>query len=425
MKKFMILLALLPLIFFSAITVKADATWEKNFSDDFENYAAGKVETQTDFTDVWTNDLWSGTNPKATDINDVATIKSEDGNRFLNIDYDSSFFYMAPKTIRAMEFEIEFDFRSHDLDNAWVGVNMRKEFRDTRYNGSTGMMFYFKTQYVKDVDDNVIGESIAVQALRGGSLSTTDLNDQFIGNTVVQYLYPTEGEIDSAKQIMDNWYNVRIVVSNTENAKEALYEVYIDDTYMASITYSRSSLNIYGYFSLNACTGNFDVDNFSIQSNDTVAPSPKVYVNKLIDASGQLGEEITLPGGEDGDLLLVGDDDDVVEIQIIDPEQTSYTLDAGVFKFTPDKAGVYTVKYIVNSELGGQGSEEYYISIQEEQTTDTQTTQPITTEPTVTTAPDTTETGGNGGFPTGIVLGIVGGVIVIAAGVLVVLKFKK
>ncbi|XFA98610.1 hypothetical protein ACAG96_07015 [Candidatus Izemoplasma sp. B36] len=425
MKKIFILITLLPIVFFSTFTVKADSAWEQSFTDDFESYTVGKAESQTALTDVWTNDGWNESNDNASDVFDIATIKEEGGNKYLNMDYDSSFFYMAPTTMRAKEFAVEFDFRSHDLTDSWVGVVMRKEFRDTRYNGGTGMMFYFRTKYLTDNEENIIGESLVILVLRGGSLSTTDLNDQLVGQTVIEYIYPTEGEIDPAQQILNNWYTAKIVVSDTENAKEALYEVYINDVFMSSLTYSRSSLDIYGYFSLNSCVGDFDVDNFSIQSNDTVAPPPKVYVNKLIDSSGTVGEEILLPGGEEGDLLLIGDDDDIVEIEIIDPEQNSITLASGVFSFTPDMEGIYTVRYVVRSTVAGEGYEEFYISIQADSTTTTTTTttEIVTTETLTTTGQVDNPTQSD--FPTGLVLIIVGGLALVSGAVFVIIKFKK
>jgi hypothetical protein len=380
MKK-MILGLLIAMVFaFGHMTTYAE---EENagltFQDDFENYDLGKVETQQSFTDHWTNDGWSGANEDPVDINDVATIQSEDGNKFVNFNYNSSFFYMSPHDFRAKTFEVEFDTRSHDLTDAWVGVNMRKEYRDIRYNGGTGLMFYFRTIFIKDEEQNVIGESLTIQALRGGSLSTTDLDDLIVGNKTIEYIYPEAGEIDPEQRIASRWFNIRIVVTETENDKEAQYDVYIDDELRATLTYARSSLDVYGYVSLHACTGDIDVDNFNLVSNDEVAPPPIIRVNRLIDSLGTVGESFEFPGAEENDLDLIDDADGVVEISVLQPNSDVLEIDEGVYQFTPTMEGIHTLVYKAENSDGAEATAEFLINVSA--STPDDTTDPVVTIP--------------------------------------------
>ncbi len=402
MKKFKHLLFLIAFvaIFFTISSHQAFASeddWEKTFFDDFSAYSIGKAEDSQDFKDVWTNDLWSGTNPTAQDINDVATIKQEGANKYLNLNYDGSFFYISPHNFRAKEFEVSFKMRSHDLTSAWVGVVVRKAYRDARFNGTTNMMLYFRTIYIEDESNNVVGEMIQVQAQRGGSLSTTDLTSEIVdasGNTgseavlSVTYMYPEQGDIDTAQQIKDNWYDIKVVVSDTGERNEASYEMYINDSLIGTLTHARSSLDTYGFISLTACTSDIDVDDFSITSNDTVSPPPIVRVNKLVGQTGTVNETISLPGSEDGDIELIGDADNKVEIVIGKPDGTDETLAEGVYEFTPTEEGIYTVTYLAKNASNGEGTVEFMISVQGDESTTTTTTED--TNDITTTENDTT-----------------------------------
>lgn len=370
MKKLVFTVIALLLFSVNLIVISADDSdgWEKSFIDDFELYSDGKVEEQSDFTDNWTNAFWSGSIDNGIDIDDVATIKTEGDNKYLNMDYTGSFFYMSPTNLRAKNFEVEFDTRSHDLTDAWVGISMRKAYRDVRYNGGTGMMLYFRTKYIENVDGDIIGESLAIQALRGGSLSTTDLNDELVGDQVIEYIYPTDGPIDANEQIKDNWFAIKIVVSETENDNEATYEVYIDDVLKTTLTYSRASLDIYGYISLHGCTGDLDVDNFKITVLDEIAPPPIVRINRLVDSLGSVGELFEFPGDEEGDIELIDDADDLIVVEIMQPNSEVLTLDAGVFSFTPTLAGVHTIRYVAVNAAGDQGVQEFLVNVQAAET---------------------------------------------------------
>lgn len=430
MKKiFSIILVLLFTLTLSVSVRAEEATWNKTFFDDFESYGTGKVETQTAFTDVWTNDGWSGVNPDPVDINDVATIKSEGGNQYLNINYESSFFYMSPHSYRAKNFEVEFDTRSHDLTDAWIGVNMRKEYRDIRYNGGTSLMLYFRSIYIYDEAEQIVGEALIIQALRGGSLSTTDLDGLLVGENKIEYIYPEDGPIDPEQQIKSNWFNIRIVVSETENDNESLYEVYINDEHKTSLTYARASLNTYGYIGLHGCTGDLDVDNFSIASNDEVAPPPIVRVNRLIDSAGNLGVPFEFPGAEEGDLDVVDDADGVVVVQVLQPNNEVLTIDEGTYSFTPTLPGIHTLSYIVENGDGSTSTADFLINVGEaEDPDDEPDDEPIDDpddepidEPDDESNDDVEENTGSTGLIVAIISGVV---IVIGAGVFFIIKRK-
>lgn len=419
MKKIVLSLVLFVLLSATGLSLRA-ATWEKTFVDNFDSYTVGKVEQQPAILERWTNDGWSGVNPNPTDINDVATIKSDGSNKFLNMTYNSSFFYMAPKNFRANEFEVEFDFRSNDLTDAWIGINMRKEYRDIRYNGGTGMMIYFRSKYVKNLEGTVIGESIVIHALRGGSLSTTDLDSLLVGNRVIEYLYPEGEAIDPTKQIKGNWFNIKIKVSNTMVNNESLYEVIINDTPMATLTYARASLNIAGYFGLHACTGNLDFDNLVIQSLDEVAPPPIVRVNKLVETTGKVGVAFNFPGSDSDDLELIDDADNKVLIQVVQPNSEILTIAEGTFSFTPTIAGIHTLKYIVENADGTKATSEYLVNIQAADPVDPEDPEDPE-EPIEPELPDEPE---NSNMLV-IVLSSVGGVIVVGLGVFFLVIKKR
>lgn len=421
MKKIVLSIVLFVLLSATGISLKAEtATWEKTFIDNFDGYTAGKVEQQPAILERWTNDGWSGTNDNPTDINDVATIKADGANKFLNMKYNSSFFYMAPTNFRANEFEVEFDFRSHDLTDGWIGINMRKEYRDIRYNGGTGMMIYFRTKYLTNLEGTIIGESLVIHALRGGSLSTTDLDSLLVGNRVIEYVYPTGEAIDQARQIKGNWFNVKINVSNTANNNEALYEVIINDTPMASLTYARASLNVAGYFGLHACTGDFDLDDFSIQSLDEVAPPPIIRVNKLVETTGKVGVAFAFPGSDSEDLEVIDDADNKVVIQVVQPNSEVLTIAEGTFAFTPTLAGIHTLKYVVENADGTEATAEFLVNIQAADPVDPEEPE----EPEEPVEPETPEEPKNNNTLV-IVLSSVGGLVVIGLGVFFLVIKKR
>lgn len=374
MRKF--LMVILPLSFLMLVSfnqVQA-AGWEKEFFDDFENYPVGKVEDSDDFTARWTNDAWSGSNDKSVDINDVATIKDENGNKYLNINYTGSFFYMSPHNLRAKEFEVEFKTRSHDLTDAWLGVNTRREYRDTRFNGGTGLMIYFRSKYITDDKSNIIGESFAMQALRGGSLSTTDLTDDIVGSKVIEYLYPTDGTaIDPTKQIKGNWFNIKLRITETEKLNEVKVEAFVNDVLLGTLFHTRASLNRYGFISLNGCTGDIDVDDFKISVLDTVSPPPIVRVNKLIEQVTTINTELNLPGAKEGDVELIGAKDNKFQIIITTPKDEKIVLDDNVFTFTPTVAGVHNIKYTAINSDGVESYEEFLVNVKEEEAKDPET----------------------------------------------------
>ncbi len=362
MKKTLLTFIFMIVILFTS-TVETKATWQKTFTDDFQSYELGKAEDQQAVKDVWTNDGWSGENLNPTDINNVATIKQEGTNKYLNLKYQGSFFYMSPKNFRAKEFDFSFKMRSNSFEDAWVGINMRKEYRDIRYNGGTGLMIYFRSVYTVDKNDQIVGEAITVEALRGGSLSTTDLTGLMEGEKAVRYNYP-EGEAPNPnEQLKGRWLDIKITVRDTTNKNEALYEVFIDDVKYASLIYARSSLNVSGYFGLHACMSDVDIDDVHIVSYDAVSPPPIVRVNKLVTEVGKVGEVMEFPGGEEGDLELIDDADGIVVLQIKQPNEEIITLEQGVFEFTPTMEGIHILSYIVENSENTKSQKDFLINV--------------------------------------------------------------
>lgn len=415
-------------IFVIAPTYAQETEWEKEFIEDFDAYEVGKIEDSEAFKSKWTNDLWSGTNPSAVDINDVGQIKEETDNKFLNLNYEGDFFYIAPHNFRAKELEISMDVRVPEFDgNSWIGINTKKAYRDTRYNGGTGILVIFKHHIEYDESDNIVGESIVADFFRGGSLSLTDLNDDVEGDRKLTYNYPETGPVEE-NRLVGKWNNYKITIENTDVENEISVVASINGTVIGTLIHRRSSLNIFGYTSLNSTLGNFDVDNFKIESFDEVAPPPIIRLLDQIPMEGKVGEVFNLP--PEDRYELIDDEDGKVEIVITPPTGEDIALELDTYAFTPEEAGVYIIRFIATSANGSSSYEEHSIVVTANETdpdeTDPDETDPDETDPDETnpgdTDPEDTDDSGNNTLV--IVLSIVGGLVIIG-GVVAVIFIRK
>ncbi len=405
-KRITITFVLLMVLMLGTVTVHAQEDW-RLFEEDFESYDLGAPEEQEAFTDTWTNHSWSGSGDADPNVDGVLDIREENSNQYLNFEHNDSFFYMGPHDIRSKDFEISFDFRANDLTDAWIGWNVRKEFRDARFNGTTGMLIYLRTVHTHDTDENITGEQVVVNFLRGGLMSETDLNDEATGDRAYVYEYPTEGPVEEDR-IKGNWLNARIVVSDTENEGEAEYKVYINDQLQGTLVHSRNALDIYGFMSLNASTGNYDIDNIRIELNDEEPAPPLVRISTSVPQTADVGEEIELPSFDEGDIELIGAAEEDFYIEIETPDENTIQLDPGVFTYTPASTGIYTIRFMAENDTGQIGESSHLINVSEsDDPGDETTTTEDVTDPNDDNEPN--EDANN----TGLIIGIVAGVIVV------------
>lgn len=360
MKKIILfpIVLLFTLLVINTKTYAEEVIWEKDFFDDFESYQTGKIENNNSFKENWTNHYFSGSDNNSNDIIDVGTIKQEADNKFLNLNYDSSFFYVTPHNYRAKDFELTFDLRSSSFNQeSWVGINFRKEYRDARYNGTRGFFITITASENKNESNDVIGEAYSVAIYRGGSLSETNLSDDIVGSRKIESTHDDPAD----EQLKNNWVKVKLEVESTDKKGEVVIKVSINDELLATLNHTRSALDTYGYISLNSVLGDFDIDNFKITAKDQTPPPPIIRLLEVLPSEGKVDEVFNLPKADKYELI--GDSDDKVEIEILNPDTTTTKLEQDVYEFTPTKEGIYTIRFIAENSFGDKTVEEVMVRI--------------------------------------------------------------
>jgi len=210
---------------------KAPAKAATTFTEDF---SSGK------FT-KWTNGHLDD-DPKTPDDKetiDVATI--EKGQLHINNkDTGGSFFYMAPKGIKAKNFTISMKVKSLDFNGSWVGFSVRKDEND-RYNGSNNILNTFSFNE----------KGIVYQAYRGypGGGGVVSLKK----NTSKTAVFTTK---------IKEWHTYKLV------AKDDTFTASIDGKVVGVLKYDNAKVQNKGYISINACVANVLIDDVKVTVDD-------------------------------------------------------------------------------------------------------------------------------------------------------------
>ncbi len=250
-----------------------------DFTEDFESYeVSGKfVEKDEALTKKWDNNVFRGGEPLGMDshIYEKAKIVYEngtDGNKALHVDNTSgadTFFYMGPAgDYRVKKFTLSFrvKFLTEGLENktgddkrSWVGISFRKK-SNSHYTGTNNLMFTMQ-RYAESTQ--VTGHAYAV--LGGGS--PTDLSGvgSLYGDKLSLerkvYSVPSAAADEATPWIM-----------YTLDVAESRYVLKADGQTIADCTFSIPNYDYFGYLSLNCCTANILVDDFTVSVKDETLP---------------------------------------------------------------------------------------------------------------------------------------------------------
>lgn len=266
-------------VFGGVKTASASGTKLPNFSDNFESYEVNGqyVESDKSLTEKWDNNVFRGGEPLGMDshIYQRAKIDYEngsDGNKVLHINNTTgadTFFYMGPSgDYRVKNFTVSFKvkFLTEGLENkvgddkrSWVGVSFRKK-ASSHYTGTNNLMFTIQ-RYVESTQ--ITGQAYAV--FNGGS--PTDLAT--IGSLYGDKLTLSGGVYtvpDASANVDLPWVEYKLDVN--ENS----YVMSVDGTVVKECVFNVDNFNYYGYLSLNCCTANVMIDDFSVEVKDETLP---------------------------------------------------------------------------------------------------------------------------------------------------------
>lgn len=244
------------------------------FSDDFESYETDKyIETVEPLTQKWDNNVFRGGEALGMDshIYNVGKIEYEngtDGNKALHLKNTTgadSFFYMGPANdYRVKNFTVEFrlKFLAEGVvgSGSWTGISFRKK-SNSHYTGTNNLMFVISRSKGATA---VTGQGYAV--FGGGSpqdlgdVGTQTLYGDKLAFTHTSYSVPgaTEGDLP--------WIDYKLVANGNT------YKLYADEHLIADCTFDVNSFDYFGYLSLNCCTSNILVDDFSVTVQDETLP---------------------------------------------------------------------------------------------------------------------------------------------------------
>ncbi|MFC5403243.1 family 16 glycoside hydrolase [Cohnella soli] len=231
MKKMTALIVLL----IAAMTMASQAFGATKAATAFtEDFSSGK------FT-KWTNGHLDN-DPKTPDDKetiDVATI--EKGQLHINNkETGGSFFYIAPKDVKAKNFTISMKMKSLDFKGSWVGFSIRKDVND-RYNGSNNILNTFTFN----------DKGITYQAYRGypGGAGVVQLNKKV-----------TKAAAFTTK--IKEWHTYKLVV------KDDTVTATIDDKVVGVLKYDNAKVQNKGFISINACVADVLIDDVKITIDD-------------------------------------------------------------------------------------------------------------------------------------------------------------
>lgn len=272
MKKILIT-ALLALTLCLSVFVTASAESLPAFTEDFESYSVdgNYIENDKSLTSKWDNNIFRGGEPLGMDshLRNIGKIEYEngvDGNKVLhlkNTEGANTFFYMGPgNDYRVRNFTAQFRVKflvDGVPERSWVGISFRKRV-NSHYTGTNNLMFVIQ-RYV--TADEITAHPYAV--FDGGS--TTDLveNQELYGESLKLELKKLK--IDGCTPNEDtNWIDYKLEV------KDNNYKIYVNGIVLTDCTFDVNNFDYYGYLSLNCCTSNILIDDFSVTVQDTELP---------------------------------------------------------------------------------------------------------------------------------------------------------
>lgn len=233
MKKGLACFTILMLLLMNVFVVMAGntaATFIEDFSGDFSKLTNGHLDNDPN-------------TPDDKECIDVAKI--ENGALHINNKpIGGSFFYIAPKDIKAKNFTVSAKVKALSLDDSWVGFSIRKDVND-RFNGCNNVLITFRLTpdgAVFDANRGYPGGSGVIGLKKKISNPAV-----FTGN-------------------LKEFHTYKIV------AKDNLFSAFIDDQPVGVLNYDK--LMDAGYISLNACVVDIIVDDFTVVVEDGPAGTP-------------------------------------------------------------------------------------------------------------------------------------------------------
>lgn len=241
-----------------------------DFTDDFESYeVGGYIEDDTSFAAKWENNILCGGEPLGMDshISQKAKVVyeiGESGNKVLSVQNQTganTYFYIGPTTeFRVKNFTASFKVKFLTAgveERSWVGFSFRKKAQ-VHYTGTDNLMFYVQ-RYVRN-------GVISAHAFKGpddlDSTSMRDLYGERLSVTRENYEVPGLNEYEDCADFI----TVKLVADGRN------YKLYANDFLMVDCTYNVASFDHFGYISLNCCTSNILVDDFTVEVQDESLP---------------------------------------------------------------------------------------------------------------------------------------------------------
>lgn len=403
MKKLISICIILAMLCGTTVLPFASAEVNENptvlFEDNFDSYTdtTSFIEDNVEFRKNWSNDLIEynldfkdgegNTYPNDTECKEAAKVivdPTNAENKVLHIkNYDpiGSFFYIAPKAVsgdnlafnqgaglKVRDFEVTFKvYNMRSELGPWMGISARKT-DNVRYNGTNNELLTLKTSGTADGY-----HAVSYLPLRGyggsGSPSAQDIlldtvkdvygginkyqeaNPNFVQNNIRNL---TDGVVDPAKKLMNNWITYRFIVSKDAEKPGSNYACYAyyaggTEVYLGSFYYSSTSVNEEGYLSFNACVTDAYIDDFKVTeltgysnpvfdigdpSNGATTVIAKTVADKEQVVDTELAINLT-------DMFTVDGDSSYVTY-----EASAGTIESGVWKYTPtaENARTITVK---------------------------------------------------------------------------------
>lgn len=245
-----------------------------DFSDDFEGYevTGDYIENDKTLTAKWDNNVFRGGAALGMDshIYNIGKIEYESGtsgNRVLHLNNAATgantFFYMGPANdYRVRNFTVQFRIKflaEGVTGHSWAGISFRKK-ANAHYTGTNNLLFVAQ----RDVSEaTVTGQSYAI--FNGGSETNLDSVTELYGErlSISHAPYNVAGSTGGADL---PWIDYKLVVSENN------YKMYLDDVQVTDCTFNIPQYDYYGYLSLNCCTSNILVDDFSVTVSDETLP---------------------------------------------------------------------------------------------------------------------------------------------------------
>ena len=272
----------------SPVFVSAQESRLPDFSDDFESYevSGDYIENDTTLTQKWDNNVFRGGEAVGMDshIYNIGKIEYEEGNsgnkvlHLKNTTGADSFFYMGPAgDYRTKNFTVRFRVRflTEDvLERSWVGISFRKQAA-THYTGTNNLLFIVQ-RFVDSAE--VTGPAFAI--FDGGQPNDLIKMQEMYGDklTLTAQSHTVSGGV--AGQDLP-WLDVRLQAQGNH------YTMYAGETLITDCVLDIPKYDYFGYLSLNCCTANVLVDDFSVTIEDETLPpqieplpSPVVTLNE-------------------------------------------------------------------------------------------------------------------------------------------------